>query len=56
MTNEQKKQEFKNDLQNLTEQEVREKWNIGKSLFDKAKKKLGISKKRGRKSKLDFLD
>lgn len=52
---EQQKQEFKNDLQNLTEQEIREKWKIGKSLFDKAKKKLGIKQKRGRKQKLDFL-
>ena len=56
MTKEQQKQEFKNDLTNLTEKEVREKWGIGKSLFNKAKKSFGIAKKRGRKSKLDFLD
>ncbi len=55
MTNEQKKQEFINDLKTLSEMEVREKWQIGKTLFCNAKKKLGIKEKRGRKNKLDFF-
>jgi hypothetical protein len=52
---EQKRQELKHDLETLTETEVREKWKIGKSLYDRAKKKLQTPKK-GRKRKLDFLD
>jgi hypothetical protein len=57
MTNEQKKQELKNDLENLTLEEVKKKWGFGTSIIARAKKKLGIAqKKRGRKSKLDFLD
>ena len=56
LTPEQKKQELKNDLQNLTLEEVKKKWGFGNSTIARAKKKLGIAKKRGRKSKLDFLD
>ncbi len=56
MTNEQKKEEFINDIRNLTEEEVCKKWDIGKSLFCQAKKKLGIKDKKGRKKKLYFLD
>ena len=56
MTKEQKKQEFTKDIKNLTEEELCKKWDIGKSLFRKAKKKLGIQDKQGRKKKLDFLD
>jgi hypothetical protein len=52
---EQKRQELKHDLETLTETEVREKWKIGKSLYDRAKKKLQTTRK-GRKRKLDFLD
>ena len=56
MTKEQKKQEFTKDIKSLTEEEVCKKWNIGKSLFRKGKKKLGLQDKQGRKKKLDFLD
>ena len=51
------KKEFLIDLKNLQTAEILEKYGIGRSTLIKKKKALGITaEKRGRKSKLSFLD
>ncbi len=55
LTPEQKKQELKNDLQNLTLEEVKEKWGFGTSTIARAKKKLGIAKKKRQKTNIRFF-